>query len=223
MKANNNLIIEKERLLLVEGNGDRDFFRCLLSDIGIENIQVVCFGGKDSLTSKKGFIDELSVILLSKEKVDIKVVGIVLDADLSQIDSRIDKVNTFIEKINSRKIKNLFFEKIKKCGTFTKNKTKIGTFIMPDCKNQGMLETLCIKSLEQEPIFNCIENYISCVTGILGTLEKVDKRKVQIYIAAKTKDCEEKNIGHAINSEMFDLSHNVFNEIKDFLTIMSQI
>jgi hypothetical protein len=223
MKANKNLIIEKERLLLVEGDGDREFFKCLLNHIGIYNIQVAYFGGKDSLTSKNGFIDELSVALLSRSTVDIKVVGIILDADSSQVNSRIDKVNTFIDKINSRKIKNMSFDKIKKCGEFSKTKTKIGTFIMPDCQSQGMLETLCIRSLNTEPILNCINNYISCVEGILGNLEKIDKRKVQIYIAAKTKDCEEKNIGHAINSNMFDLSHNVFDNIKIFLKRMSEI
>lgn len=223
MKANNNLIIEKERLLLVEGDGDREFFKCLLSNIGIDNIQVAYFGGKDSLTSKNGFIDALAVALLSRANVDIKVVGIILDADSSQVNSRIDKVNTFVDKINLHKIKNISFDKITKCGEFTKTKTKIGTFIMPDCQNQGMLETLCIRSLDTESISNCIDNYISCIESILGQLEKIDKRKVQIYIAAKTKDCEEKNIGHAVNSGMFDLNHKVFDEIKGFLKKMSEI
>ena len=220
MQSKKTIEIKKERVLLVEGKGDKDFFDNLLSFVNIDNIQVESIGGKDSLNND--FVDKLSVALLSSS-IEIKVVGIVLDADLAQINSRIDKVNTFIAKINNTDLKNLSFDKIKKCGEFTKSKTKIGTFIMPDCKNQGMLETLCIKSLDNEPISNCIDNYIYCVESVLGKLEKIDKRKVQIYIAAKTKDCEEKNIGHAINSGMFDLSHNVFDEIKEFLKKMSEV
>jgi len=69
------------------------------------------------------------------------------------------------------------------------NKINIGVFLMPDCKNIGSLETLCLKALnsnEKQKIKDCIDKYFDCLEA-KGHLKLKDKEKMTENNLSKSK------------------------------------
>lgn len=72
-----NNIIQKSKLLIVEGNHERDFFPAWLKWIGLDDIQVMPIGGKTKLPAS------LSALVKQRMFLDGEVVSMVIvrDAD----------------------------------------------------------------------------------------------------------------------------------------------
>lgn len=219
-----SLVIEKEKLLLVEGKDDRKVIVCLLKELDIQNIQVAYIKGKDKLKNPDA-INILSAALKTSQynKTTIKTLGIILDADGKDVSSSFQKICSFIKKLDELQIKNLSFDIPNKCAEFTKNKTKVGVFIMPDCKSAGMLETLCISSVKDEPIMKLVVDFINRVIEINKELSHLDKRKAQAYISVASPKAQKKAIGEAVEDGIFNINSPEFDTIKDFLKNMSEL
>ena len=94
---------------------------------------------------------------------------------------------------------------------------------MPDCISKGMLETLCLNSVEKDPLYICVENFISNAKEIKNDLNHIDKRKALSYIALKSPKGQRKSVGEAVEEDIFNIDSNVFDKIKKFLTDMSEL
>ena len=83
---------------------------------------------------------------------------------------------------------------------------------MPGDSDKGMLEDLCLKSIENEPINNCIDTYFECI----GEKPKeLSKAKILCYLASKTPLVY--SIGLAAHKGYWDFEAEQFKELKDFL------
>lgn len=217
-----SLVIEKEKLLLVEGKDDRAAIYKLVKDLGLDDIQVAYMEGKDN--SKK-FIDTLAAALKTSrlENKYIKAFGVMLDADDNEATSSFQKVCSILKEIQKRQIKNMEFEIPKRCAMFTGSRTKVGVYIMPNCISKGMLETLCLKSVEDEPFYSCVENFINEALSIKKDLDHIDKRKTMAFIALKSKEGQKKSVGEAVCDGIFNTSSTAFDGIKNFLKDMSNL
>lgn len=219
--------IIKEHLLLVEGEDEKEFFDELLKHEQINNIQVFPFGGKDNLTCDE-FININLMTSLKSTDLDIRAFSIVLDCDNGNVGDCINKVNTFIQKVNMHKPKGneagiITFDKIKSCKQFTSRHTPIALYVMPDCESKGSLETLCIKAVKNENFMTCIENFINCVETQNPNISHKDKRRVLAYLASSSEKCKQVRTGHGIKAGLFDLNSAVFQDVKDFIRQMSTI
>lgn len=218
----NSLVINKDKLLLVEGKDDRAAIYKLVKELGIEDIQVAYMEGKDN--SKK-FIDTFAAALKTptSEKIYIKAFGVILDADDNNPMASFQKVCSILKEIKKKQIKNMEFEIPKKCAIFTDSPTKVGVYIMPDCISSGMLETLCLKSVEDDPFYNCVEHFITEAINIKKDLDHLDKRKSMAFIALKSKNGQKKSVGDAVNEDIFNINSPAFDGIKEFLRTMSSL
>ena len=74
-------------------------------------------------------------------------------------------------------------------GEVSKGMPKTGVFIIPDGKSPGMLETLCLSSVESDNIKGCIDSFMNCInlnfkaSGLqdLGALGLIIKNKVRVF------------------------------------------
>ena len=214
-----SLRINKDKLLFVEGVDDRAVIYRLLKSLNIDNIQVICIDGKDN---RKKFIDTLSAALKSPKETDFQInaFAIMLDAD-NEAKSSFQKACSILKELQKRKIKNLDFDIPKKFAEFTNSKTKAAVFIMPDCKCCGMLETLCLNSVKDDPFYNCVESFISNAKGIKNDLDYIEKRKVLSFIALKAKKGHKKSLGEAFEDDIFNINSDVFDLIIKFLKDLS--
>lgn len=195
--------ITKSKLLLVEGSHEKRFFTQLLKEMGIKDIQVEEVGGQNN------FQTQITLLPKSGNFNIVNQIRIIRDAD--------DRFNEVFQSIQNA-LQKAGLPVPDKPLEITKKNPNIAVFLMPDNKNEGALENLCLKSVSSDPIIECVEDYFTCIKRkceITHTPSHLNKAKVQVYLAK----CPEGDIHMAIAAEknIWDWDNPVFNEIKDFI------
>lgn len=103
-----------------------------------------------------------------------------------------------------------------KVREFGGNDPKIGVFILPDSATEGMLEDLCLRSIADDPVMQCIDEYFGCVNDQVGSLPKnINKAKVQAFLASRREYVA--HLGLAAHRGYWPLDNSEFDQIKQFL------
>lgn len=195
--------INKENILVVEGIDDIGFFRSFLGSIGITDVQIIETGSDSSFKS---------IIMLISKSSNLHIVrklGFIRDADTNPYDS----------------YRSIYFALQRNGLPFPINPQEfnitttpsVGIFIMPDHDSNGELEDILLRSIEGEPIENCINNYFYCIDPDVTFCSKA---KVLAYLASfgKRKRDYVYNIATAARKGYWDFDHAVFNEVRTFLS-----
>lgn len=193
--------ISKNKLLLVEGSHEKDFFTKLLETMEIDDIQTEPVGGKYSF---KPNINNLP----KYPNFDIvKSIGIVRDADT-------DFKGTF-ESVRDA-LREGGFPVPDKPMIPTGDNPSVAVFIMPDNGNKGALEELCIESIREDPVLECVEQYFDCLKLIQDKEHlHLSKAQVQVYLAKEPDG--DIHMGIASQRDIWQWNSPVFNEIKEFI------
>ncbi|CAN2044020.1 DUF4435 domain-containing protein [Candidatus Magnetomoraceae bacterium gMMP-1] len=212
----NNITIEKNILLLVEGRDEVVFFEALLKHINAQdNVQLVEVGGKNR------FRNEFPTLLASYNFPAVKKYAIVRDADDSAD-------NTFKSVIGLLRDHEQPLPEAP--GEITSlDDIAAGVFIMPGNAAEGMLEDLCLRTVTNHPVSTCVDAYISCLHDNLEQ-EKKDipknplkyyfpkneaKAKMHAFLAGMNKFVP--SLGIAAKKGYFNFDSEIFNDIKIFL------
>ena len=195
--------IAKPVQLIVEGKNLENFFEAYLSHLDLKDIQIQNFGG----------INELSAFLKGFELLEgfnqIHSVGIVRDAEESA-PAAFNSVQSSI-KNNCTQL-----SKPKEMGEIHENNPSVGVMILPDNKNKGMLETLLSQTFAEDPVNDCIDNFLICVKNqTRKEILKPDKARAHAFIA--TKPYPHVSVGVAAKKNYWDFEHKKFEKLKQFL------
>lgn len=98
-------------------------------------------------------------------------------------------------------------------------KIDFGIFIMPNNLNNGMHEDLCLESIKNSAIMDCVDDYINCIPHKAANF-KYSKAKTQVFLASKTDIA--KSVGISAQKGYWDFNNPCFNSIKDFLINLSK-
>ena len=199
-----------EKILLVEGKDEENFFKILLQYIEIDqDIQIISYDGKNNLKNN------LSAIKLDKNFNKLTALAIIQDADE-------DAQNTF-EKICSA-LNNHDLPKPDKISLFTNdvNILRVGVFTLPDGKNTGMLESLFLSTVEQTDIFKqCVEPFINCIKTITSTQNQykkpknIHKARCRAFLSAMEDDTP--SLGIAAQKKYWNLESDKLQPLYSFL------
>jgi hypothetical protein len=225
---NEKIKIISKKILAVEGKDECNFFQALLKHSKIESIlwfqyienikkdpgfsvsneavQLIDIGGKDK------FKEELEALTVLQGFDNIEKMGFIRDAEINPAESAFTSICNILKSLHlpfppasNEVIKNI--------------KPSVGVFIMPDNKNSGMLESLCLKALENQKIKNCIDDFISCFYIDMNQSEKdkfnEPKSRVLSYLASRSPIVN--SLGLSAQNGYWDFSHGCFDEIKKFL------
>ena len=196
--------IKADRLLLVEGNDDQNFFQKLIEDIGLDGIQIISMKGKENFG-----IPNLKSIINTPGFREVKSLGIVLDAD-ENADDTFSSICTVLRE----------------CGLpvpaqpmeIISASLKVGALVIPPGATRGEIEDLCLAAIKEYNELECIENYFSCLKEKLP-LDKfpkdLSKAKIQAFLASREESVP--HLGVAAQKGFFPLDHNIFEDIKIFL------
>lgn len=205
MASYNPTKIEKAKILFVEGKDEENFFKAL----GIAaDIQIIDVGGKDSFKTKFSLFYNNSDGLST-----VTHLGFVRDAEQNPA------CFAFNEICNVLNAKGLPFPQSLTNNINKSNNPNVGIFIMPDNNKTGMLEDLCLASINKYPIKSSIDNYINDVKMQLGsnvTRLNESKAKIQTYLASKVP--LRQRLGEGALSGHFNFNDSCFNNIKNFIT-----
>ena len=138
-------------MIAVEGKDEVNFFNALLKYAGIADFDVYEVGGKHQFKNK------LPALVRMSGFADVEVLAIIRDAD-NDANGAFESIRNILKK-----------EKLKppiQTNQFAKGSPKIGIFIMPGNSDTGMLEDLCLKTVEHHPAMACVESFIDCVSNL---------------------------------------------------------
>jgi len=193
--------IKESKQLLVEGRSDEEFFKALMRNMGIEGIQIQRYEGKDRL---RNFIERFRSQSNFKMVVSL---GIVRDAD--------NNAKSAFQSVCSA-LKNAGLSHPKQPESFEGTKPRIGVLVLPDANTPGMLETICLRSVTDDPAMKCVDEYFNCVQEQLGYLPKtINKAQVQAFMASKPETVWQ--LGEAAQKNYWQLDHPTFDHVKRFM------
>lgn len=197
--------IQKDKLLLVEGNDDQNFFQKLMQEITLDNIQIIPMGGKENFR-----VPNFKSVINTPGFREVKALGIVRDANGSA-----SSVFTSICTV------------LRECGLpeptqvmeITNTDLKVGILIIPPNAEEGEIEDLCLSSLKEYSEMGCIDNYFKCLKKKLlpdKFPKDLSKAKIQAFLASREESVP--HLGIAAQRGYFPLDQDSFEEIKKFLS-----
>jgi hypothetical protein len=104
----------------------------------------------------------------------------------------------------------------KKPLEITNTQPRVSVFILPDSKTKGMLETICISSVKEDPAIECVNAYIKCLKDELKAPPKnIEKARMQAFLASRKK--VPRMLGLAAKQNVWPWDSPVFENVKNFL------
>lgn len=194
--------ITYEKVLAVEGHDAFQFFKALLRQLSLlTDIEIRNFGGVDDLS------DFLNLLIITPGFDRVTSLGIVRDAE-TNADSAFQSVRG--------KLAMAALSVPEHPVSIADGNPKVSVFILPDCENPGMLETLCLRAVSDDMGMACVEEYFNCTKSQgLALPSNMPKAQVQAFLASKPRPGL--LLGQAAHEGYWPWDHPALDKIKQFL------
>jgi hypothetical protein len=195
--------ITKKKPLVVEGNDEKIFFGELFKHMAKENItDIQDVGGKDN------FKNSMPILTRIPGFNEVEAIAIVRDADGS-CRSAFDSIKGILKENG--------LLPPGKPGKFSQGNPKVGVFIMPDNRNSGMLEDLCLETVKDEEGMECVNRFIECANQLENPPKNKDisKAKVQAFLAIMPGVFD--MVGLGAKKKYWDFDSATLEPLKNFL------
>jgi uncharacterized protein DUF3226 len=195
--------ITHEKLLVVEGEDARRFFAAALGHLDLlGSVEIRSAGGHAEWPAF------MRALVAAPGFENVRSLALVRDAEGSARSA---------------------FQSI--CGTLRRaglavparsNVTAPGTpsvcvFILPDCTHRGMLETLCMAVVADDPAMVCVEEFLECVQQqATAPPSNVDKARLHAFLASRTRP--DLRLGEAAEKGHWPWDSPVMEPVMRFLT-----
>jgi hypothetical protein len=198
----NPIEIIYSKQLLVEGRDIEVFFKAIIRKLQLTEIQLQNFGGKNEL---KNFLPAL--ISAPGFKTKVLSLGIIRDADENPS-------NAFKSVCSALAKASLAAPK--KAEIFSSNDPRVGVFILPNSTRKGMLETICLDAVKNDPAMQCVNDYFDCLKGKGLVLNHIDKAKAQAFLSSRKEPGL--LVGQAACKGYWNFDSTIFDSMKHFLS-----
>lgn len=195
--------IQQSKLLCVEGKDEINFFHELLNHLEIYEVEIKEVGGKTN------FKNELPTLTASSGFSDVEILAIIRDAD-DNPEGAFHSVKNILKKDP-----NLSVTLPENINEFTSGHPSIGIFIMPGDFDKGMLENLCLKTVQNHPAMKCVKIFSECISELDDPPKNMAKAKAQAFLAAMPKIA--KDVGIGSKKGYWDFDSPELNPLKSFL------
>ncbi len=190
--------ITKPIVFAVEGIDEINFFEAFLKHCKVDNFEIKAVLGKDN------FKTQLKTLVASSGFSNVTKLVLIRDADESS-------ENTFVSLQNT--LKELSLPVPKQEGEFnTLNNLACGIYIMPLFPEKGMIENLCLQSINDTNDNLCIDKFIECVDKKPSNIAKA---KAQIYLSIQNPMVSSLGIG--AKKGYWNFNHQCFDKLRHFV------
>jgi hypothetical protein len=194
-------VISRPKLLLVEGRDEEEFFRALLDHLAVTDVQPDQFRGKANLR------EDLKGLRGRSGFGSVTSLAITRDAN-SDAQAAFQSVRDALRDAG--------FETPQRCEHVVGQSPKLSVFILPDCTSPGMLETLCLRSVQDQPGMKCVRSYFRCMKK--NGRDPKNPWKAQIHAWLASDDTPDRRLGEAARAKRWDFDHGSFAQLRRFLT-----
>jgi hypothetical protein len=194
--------LTKSKLLIGEGQDEVRFFGALLKHLGLTDIQIEAYEGKTRLP------EYLAALVLRPGFGNLISLGVTRDADDNAPSGFISVRDT---------LRRVRLVAPSSHAAIEQGKPHVGIFILPDGLNKGMLEDLCLASLDSHPSMLCVDDYFECIEKQTGRLPN-NLSKARIHAWLSSQERPDLQLGLAAEKGYIDWGNPAFDSIKEFLT-----
>ena len=198
-----NEALTEPYLLIGEGSGEREFFRDLLTEMGVAGVQVEDYAGKNKLA------DYLKGLKIRSGFDQLQRLVITRDADNDPRGAKAS-VQSAIHSANFP------------------TSLKVEFTVLPGNDRQGALESLWLESLELATFADCVQGFFKCLEDQgwepSQLYAKKDKALAQVWLATKNPSNEAFHRASAYGRRLkksdgkwVDFDHAAFGPLKAFL------
>lgn len=204
--------VQFTKLIIVEGNHERDFFSAWLNHLNLTEIQVLPIGGKTRLA------ENLRPLVKQPKFSQVESIIIVRDAD-DNPDGAFQSVCSALSGVN-----------LPVPGSpehyITQNNIKVAAVITPCNGRVGALEEILLETAETDPLYPAAIEFISSGTRTLDLTQarlaplphKQGKAKIHAFLA--TFEEPDKDPGKAALAGVWNFDHPALNPIREILEQM---
>jgi hypothetical protein len=165
--------ITRPKLLLVEGDDEVYFFQAMISQLGIDDVDIRPVKGKTKFSKRLGaWIKGPGHEILTS-------LGLVMDAD-NDPDGAFRSLCGALENVGLP-VPSAPLQPV------TDHSLRVSVMILPNSKEAGMLEDLCLASVADDPAMDCVDDYIHCLENKIDEEEfprNPAKARVRAFLAA---------------------------------------
>jgi hypothetical protein len=192
--------IQFPKVLAVEGKDEVNFFKSVLKDMAISEVDIFDVGGKDkfkthleALTKTVGFDKVVTLAIIRDAENDAKAtfdsMSYVLTQNGLQAPASVE--------------------------SYSNGTPRVGIFLMPGHQESGMLEDLCLKTISDHPAAKCVNVFVECVNELTEPPRIMSKAKTQVFLAAMPKIVN--SVGLGAKRGYWNLQHNQMRPVRQFL------
>lgn len=199
------------KLIAVEGQDEVYFFNELIRFIGISNIEVWEVGGKTQ------FKPQFAEFIKLRGFDELESIAFVCDADNKSAARSFSSLCRIIKNVTTEEPSfhgNIVLPS--RMGEFSEGNPKIGIYVMPNNSDCGMLETLCLENVRDDPAMECVNEFIKCALLLDEKPKNIQKAKVQTFLASKEEIANRLGLGALKRYWKFESP--AWNKLKTFIS-----
>jgi hypothetical protein len=177
--ATDPLEIGSDLLLVHEGTADLQVLGALMRHVTIQGFQLIELGGQPKM---RHFFKALAKSPHFKSPVrgfetPVRAIAVVIDAET-------DAEATFQSVCDALTAADLPAPSA--AGGISDGPLRIGVFLLPDNHSAGKIETLCLRSVADDPAWSCVGLFFDCVKERTGKLPaNLDKAHAQAFLSTR--------------------------------------
>ena len=201
------LRIQQPKRVLVEGDDEVRLFGALAKHLGISDLQINQYGGSPKLRSY------LKAFQLLDGVENIKSLAVVADAD-SDRNRAEDRIRGALSAADlpspSEPLEVLSQDSLCVCY-----------LVVPHEAESGMIEDVCLDSVESDPAIDCVDGYFECIrqTNVPGPKEvRMAKARLHAFLASREEP--HLRLGEAADKGIWDFEADAFRPLKDLLALL---
>ncbi len=198
--------IEERHLLIVEGIDDALFCEAFIRRLNLSAIEIWPIGGKTNLKRNLGLLKKLSGF------AGVIALGIIRDAD----DNPWGAFESVCQALRESNLPVPGGPGLRSDGV-----PVVRVMILPDAESPGNLESLCLRSISEDPVLSCVSRYFECLDDLGISTGEIDKARVQVYLASMEKP--DRRLGESALADCWPLDNRAFDSMLQFLLSVGNI
>ena len=193
--------IQKNKLLIVEGKDEEEFFSALIAGLSLKGIQVAGIGGKTKIRQN------LKALVRRPSFPRVEVLGVIRDADA-------DPKSAFQSVRDALAAAEL--PAPKKPLQPAKGPPRVNVMILPSSEKKGALEDLCLDAVAQDRAKVCIDEFFECLQEKEVRIPReMSKARVRVFLSSREDPTLA--LGLAATKGYWPFESSAFEPLRQFL------
>lgn len=195
-------------VLLVEGKDEELLLGLLLEPLGVHGIQIENVKGKDNFGN---------VIRALPDRPDFATKEVGILAVIRDADQNSDSAHQSL----ADHLANAGFPRPAEARKIEEGNPRNATFIIAKSDGTGMLEDLCLSSMEGAAGYDCLQPFFDCAASQDLRPSNLNKARVRAWLSLQHE--WDLSVGEAARKGLWKLDHPAFSDLKEFLGKIAQI